>query len=59
MAVPADIVDIGGLVLARAREGMEVPLVRGDLGHVTVNMPSIRSAVMSVCLMPTGRGIER
>jgi hypothetical protein len=36
-------------VLAGFRDGIDVPSARGDLGHVTVNIPSIRSAVMSVC----------
>lgn len=59
IAVPTVAIDIGGLVLAGVREGMVDSAATGDLGHVTVNMPSIRLAVMSVCLMPAGSCIER
>jgi hypothetical protein len=49
IAVPAVAIDIGGVILPGVREEIEVPAAPGDLGHVTVNMPFKRLAVMSSC----------
>jgi len=49
IAVPTVAIDIGGVILPGVREEIEVPAAPGDLGHVTVNMPFKRLAVMSSC----------
>jgi hypothetical protein len=59
IAVPAVAIDVGGVILPGVRGEIAVPAGLGDLGHVTVNMPFKRLAVMSSCLIPAGSGIDR